>query len=271
MPHNKFKPIDLAFLRDHFRVVTEPVDGQHVVNDLLDEAYLSDVIAEIKPSFATDRDFVVGSQLMKRLGYLLIVPALYSFSTERVAMPLDWSRVALVSKMNGELWLPELYVADDVGYDCAEDLAASREPFFDQLFRQLASLVQAVSNVSNVPRPILWENVMVYVYWMYETVVNWHHDEATVNQFHDDFNVLIHQLSPDVFGERFNPIKRFYNGYHYIEPEQTFRRVRTTCCFNYEASSEGKYCKGCPKLEVNKEACRATRETMRQQSNSYST
>ncbi|NIK12813.1 IucA/IucC family C-terminal-domain containing protein [Alkalibacillus almallahensis] len=270
MPHNKFKPIDTTTLSERFRVVTEQPQDEIYVSDLLNEIYLRNVIESIKPNFATDRDFVIGSQLIKRLGFLLVVPSLYTFSTDRIAMSLDWSRTAIVPKVKDGLWLPDLYLENVVGEDCSDALEEKRQAFFEQLFQQLADLVQAVSQATAVPRPILWENIVVYIYWVYETVVDWHHDPTITNQFYEDFNVLIHQLSPELFGERFNPIQRFYNGYHYIAPEQTFRRVRTTCCFNFEASSDEKYCGGCPQLAVNKEACRATHEAMRQQTNSYS-
>lgn len=73
----------------------------------------------------------------------------------------------LVSRIKEGLWLPHLY-QKNWNATSVED-QSDRELYLQQVIQEIAKIITAVHRVAKVPRPLLWENVAVYIYWLYET------------------------------------------------------------------------------------------------------
>ncbi|AQQ54580.1 (2Fe-2S)-binding protein [Planococcus lenghuensis] len=219
-----------------FRVVMEtPGEKRFPLRQFTDEAFLDGFIDGIKADFKTGETRVAASQLVKRLGYLLAVPALFTATVHRHR--LNTIEGALVPQNADGKWLPYLLLEDmeTTPIDTEEFRAFSWE-----LFIEIGKLVRVVSKAGNVPRPVLWENVAIYVYWLYEKRMA----EEPVDSARKvaDFRWLIDGLPGEAFGERKNPLQKF----HGEKPEGGIR-IRQTCCFHYEGAGAGKYCGTCPK------------------------
>ena len=217
-----------------FRVLTE-ASGETVIplSNFTDEAFLEAFIDDIKSDLKTGEPHVAASQLVKRLGYLLAVPALYAATTRRQRMEVTDG--SLVLRENDGKWMPHLLL------ERAELTPIGGEGFraFSwELFTAVGTVVRAVSKAGKVPRPVLWENVAIYVYWLYEKRLS----EEQADSAETDFAWLTRGMPGDAFGERRNPLGQFFND----KPGDGVR-TRTTCCFYYEGAGCGSYCGTCPK------------------------
>ena len=93
---------------------------------------------------------------------------------------------------------------------------------------------------------ILWGNIAISLFWLYETVLPKIEDVEIQNRAKEDFHYLISEASGTLFGnEHTNPLKRYYHKKVYIEDLQEEVRVRTTCCFSYLLKGTTKRCKIC--------------------------
>src|SRR5690606_31416022 len=120
------------------------------------------------------------------------------------------------------------------------------EDYLKSLFTKMNELVEIVTKVTRVPKPNLWENISVYVYWLYETKLKDERFKENADRIKSDFELLIRGLDADAFGGQCNQLTNFYWGRR-IEEDGT--RIRRTCCFYYGANSGRKTCTTCPHTE----------------------
>lgn len=236
----------LQDLQTNFRIVDHPPHEEIVtLDELLDERYLKSYLLEISEYFNTDDLFVVGSQFMKRAGFLLVVPSLYTMTVYKKRIPLKFKNYYLVSAHKNENWLPNLYIKDLTFESIHPDAYnLQRNKFIEELFKNIYLLITNVSNITLVPRPILWENIAIYIYWLYENKINGVEKERL-----SDLSYLVNEVMASTFHESYNPLKRFYNKKVEIIGEEKPIRIRRTCCFYYKSSPSGGFCKTCPKAK----------------------
>ncbi|WP_088009078.1 (2Fe-2S)-binding protein [Indiicoccus explosivorum] len=223
---------DLSVLLRDFRVV-EAAEGERIsLGRFSDPDFLGSFLETVGPALQTDEARVAGSQLVKRLGYLLTLPALFAAASADKLIPVRTG--FLVPAEEDGKWLPKLLLPEPAAADRIND--DQFRAYTWDLFAGLAPIVRAVSEAANVPRPVLWENIAIYVYWLYEKKL------ADCSQAAADFQWLLHGLPGEAFGERRNPLKTFYR-----EKPEGEVRTRKTCCFYYEGAGCGSYCGTCPK------------------------
>ncbi|MFC0015240.1 MULTISPECIES: hypothetical protein [Allobacillus] len=244
---------------NQFRVLFDLKETDSAVSfqQLLDEEFLSSYLPDLKEQFQTNQLLALGSQFIKRLGFILTVPALFLLATSQKKLNVQLKYLYLVSRIKEDLWMPHLY---QKSWDAPTvEHKADRESYLNQVIQEIAKIISAVHRVAKVPRPLLWENVAVYIYWLYETRLQ---DENLTlleqKEAWNDFAYLL-QLDPQCFDERFNPLHRFYTNKIDVKGNDQPIRVRRTCCFYYETNTKQKYCQGCPKTDVNKAACMVTK------------
>ncbi|WP_407271157.1 IucA/IucC family C-terminal-domain containing protein [Radiobacillus sp. PE A8.2] len=236
----KLTSSEQQFLIENFRLAVSARDEDVTeLTQLLDVEFVQAYVEQTKSVLGTDYQFAAASLLMKRLGFMLTVPALYAMTMYDKQLNLHLSNGAIVSKFRGDLWLPELLLHDrSVGQKGDLDREAWREQVVNDLFASVADIIVTVSSAIGVPKPILWENVAVYVYWLYETRI-----EAAVPNRAEDFHYLIETAPASAFGQTRNPLGQYYKSEQ--QPDEV--RRRRTCCFYYAANEEGKCCTTCPK------------------------
>ncbi|MBM7569730.1 (2Fe-2S)-binding protein [Aquibacillus albus] len=244
---------EIDYLVEHFRILTESKDEEtkFPLAKLKDESFLKEYLCQLTQEFNTDKIFVSASQFMKRIGYVLVVPTLYTMTVHNKNINIKETNSYLIPRRQNEIWMPHLLVDPNYIETCTmSERRKWRDQVVNDLFRLIAQIIANVSSVSNVPNPILWENVAVYIFWLYEKRLQL---ESTVNDnvISGDFDYIIHHVPVDVFDQSYHPLLRFYQSKHVLSDTGDQLRMRRTCCFYYETNSNGGFCKNCPKSNRN--------------------
>ncbi|WP_156292111.1 IucA/IucC family C-terminal-domain containing protein [Oceanobacillus salinisoli] len=249
----------------HFRLADQPGSREETISMdmLLEQTFLEKYLNQLQHKFGTDSQFVAGSQLMKRIGFVMATPFLYTMTAYHKCLPLELENCFLVSSYKAGKWLPNLYIKDvTVEKINEENREKQRAELINKLFNHIYQLINHISKVSKVPRPILWENVAIYIYWLYETKMPMELRGMDQKMIVNDFHYLVREADASVFQESYNPLARFYNDKREVEGVDEPVRIRRTCCFFYETGENESFCSTCPKSRVNKEACLATKRTL---------
>ncbi len=224
---------------EDFRLVQEENDAPLSVNTghLLQpgemEIYLNRLAKELDAPLPA-----AGSLFMKRYSFLAVI-YLYSFTAGNCRLDVSFSNITVVSGYKNGMWLPGFYLNDTSSVQTeSEPREERREECFEALFSEhMQTLLERVSKAAGVSRYILWENIAVYIYWLYESVLAGEHDEVKARGA-DDFACLL-GLPGKLFGIKDNPLKK----YHSPEKEA---KMRKTCCLS-NLINDSMRCTTCPK------------------------
>ncbi|KML66505.1 IucA/IucC family C-terminal-domain containing protein [Pectobacterium peruviense] len=227
---------------------------------VLDPDYCRWLLETLTPPLLSPSIKITASLLAKRIGFLTTAASLYAMSVynKGLNMALDNS---VLEFGHSRLWTSTMPLYDLTVSQPETGLReAWRDSLFDMLFAQhLSPILQTLSSVSGVPLRILWENVTVRVFSLYEQRIEWDDPAAVCSQgmtlaqqVQQDFDALL--AAP---GERFgcddNPLRPFFRAKTRVPAAGravNFREVRfrRTCCFYYKASQPQEYCNNCPLL-----------------------
>ncbi|OME80756.1 hypothetical protein BK120_18945 [Paenibacillus sp. FSL A5-0031] len=240
------------YLSQHFGLCE--YDGTRSVGsvralDLLDMEMCSDYLDRLTVILQSPSRMVTASQFFKRYAFLTTAPLLYAMTVYNKGLNLS-ARNCILGSSLGHSWLEHVSLADsDAAMPEASERHVWRNTVMQALFAEnLGKLVAVMSRAANVPKPILWENVAVRIFSLYEKRIGLTGEQQEQSRARADFQYVIHQAPGVLFGEKQNPLSRFY-----VEPtcssvSNTPMRVRKTCCFYYEVTSDKEYCTNCPKL-----------------------
>lgn len=193
--------------------------------------------------------FVTASQLLKQYSYSLLVPAFYAMTLLDKGLNVEADNCLFEVSFPGEgAWRTRLHLKDrEVSSPEGSGRASWREGFVGAVFRDhLTKVIHTVSEVSGLSTAVLWENASVYLYWMYETFMPGKADEEQKMRISEDFRYMLN-AHPSLFGERENPLSRFYCDKCTLPGSDQPVRIRKTCCLYYEIG-DGQLCQTCPKL-----------------------
>ncbi|WP_225087698.1 IucA/IucC family C-terminal-domain containing protein [Pectobacterium colocasium] len=231
---------------------------------VLDPDYCRGLLATLTPLLLSPSHKIAASLLAKRIGFLTTASSLYALSVynKGLNMTLDNS---VLEFGHDRLWTSTMPLYDlTVSQPEWGTREAWRDSLFDTLFAQhLSPILHTLSTVSGAPLRILWENVAVRVFSLYEQRIEWDDPAAMcapgmtlAQQVQQDFDALL--AAP---GERFgcdeNPLRPFFRAKTRVPVagrSVSFRdvRFRRTCCFYYKASQPQEYCQNCPLLRPEK-------------------
>jgi ferric iron reductase protein FhuF len=197
------------------------------------EWYLGKLAAELDAPI-----HAAGSLFIKRYAFLAVI-YLYSFTAENRRLDVSYSNVSVVSAYKNEMWLPGFYLKNAESFQAEADSREElREHCFHALFSEhMQTMLERVSQASGVSRHILWENIAVYIYWLYESVLADGPDELK-SRGADDFACLL-AWPGRRFGMKDNPFKKYHH------PEKG-ARMRKTCCLS-DTIDDSMQCTTCPK------------------------
>ncbi|WP_323638904.1 IucA/IucC family C-terminal-domain containing protein [Pectobacterium polonicum] len=227
---------------------------------MLEPDYCHWLLNTLTPPLLSPSIKITASLLAKRIGFLTTAASLYAMSVynKGLNMTLDNS---VLEFGHSRLWTSTMPLYDlTVSQPEAGRREAWRDSLFDTLFAQhLSPILHTLSAVSGAPLRILWENVAVRVFSLYEQRIEWDDPAAECSlgmtlaqQVQQDFDALL--AAP---GERFgcddNPLRLFFRAKTRVPAvgsSVNFRsvRFRRTCCFYYKASQPQEYCNNCPLL-----------------------
>ncbi|KQB93664.1 iron reductase [Geobacillus sp. PA-3] len=204
---------------------------------LHDDEQLAKYVAHVRNEMGAANDAVAASMLVKRLSFLAPM-ALYAMSIWNKRLVLDPRRIWLDTDDEGEMWMPRFRLEPPEAEVCDIERSRWREQAVHDVFASLfAPLIAQLRHLTRISPLVLWENVAIYVYWVYE---RWLEDESlapVADRLRDDFRFLIYEADGRLFGQKDNPLRRFFKGASGMQ--------RTTCCL-YVQTKGGTCCQTCP-------------------------
>ncbi|MBB6453474.1 ferric iron reductase protein FhuF [Salirhabdus euzebyi] len=239
-------------LNDNFRLVFEK-NGQEVIplESFLNHQFLHQYLLDLKDRLGAESLLAASSQFVKRLGFIITIPFLYSMSMFNKQLDVSFKNYYLVPRDVDNIWLPQLFLSDSITKELMGlDRDEARQKHFIQIVENVKQLLDAVSCVGKVPKPILWENVAIYIYWLYEKRLETDVENEKTH-IQDDFQYLLQKIPANIFGEAVNPFLKFYGNECETNASNAEIRIRKTCCFYYEANEEKSFCSTCPKAIRN--------------------
>jgi ferric iron reductase protein FhuF len=248
---SSFNPEELQILTNHFRLSPGRRDESPLcvaALELLDPEKCEAYLEQAAGIFQTSAKAAAASQFSKRYAYLTMASGLYAMTMFNKGMNYAIENCHIESVFKDRTWLPEVSLADrQVTMPAAED----REQWRDQILRSvfadnIAKVWRSISKAARIPVSILWENMAISVYWLYEQRMGEEATEEQKRQIQADFYYLLHEAPGHLFGEEHNPLTRYNNPEKIITDSNIFKRKRKTCCLYYKVSEKHDFCTTCP-------------------------
>ncbi|WP_430483020.1 siderophore-iron reductase FhuF [Rossellomorea marisflavi] len=230
-----------SLLEKYRFTVHDGEDGTDVAS-LLDPAELDLYISSRLHMIGTEDCMAAASIFMKRYAFTAAM-ALMAMTCWNRKMDVNPENMILVDHMKSGLWLPRVHMKN-VGMEAFHSNEEKRT-YLQNLFQNtIVPIIQAVNSTFNVPEMILWENVAVYIYWVYETD-DFFMGEGNESDREEDFRMILSEENAHWFGTcRKNPLNRFFREKSPVDGEMI--RVRKTCCFSYRLDGATGKCITCP-------------------------
>ncbi|PFP30061.1 hypothetical protein COJ96_07670 [Bacillus sp. AFS073361] len=218
------------------------------VADLLDETYLKDFLKNLSVTIGAPSEKIAASIFIKRYAFLAVM-TLYSMTALNKKLNVSLDNIKMEAAVQGKDWLPGISLKDADLQDWDGNNRTEwrsrvlRDLFANNIYRLISQLEKTVG----ISKLILWENIAVYLFWLYETELKDDHQAA------EDFRYLISEAEGKLFGRyNLNPLPKYFAEKTYLEEWDTEVRVRKTCCLTYQLPA-GKRCKTCPCTQMIKD------------------
>lgn len=221
---------------------------------LLDDQACEHLLRALGPVIGSPTQAITASLLAKRFSFLSTGACLYAMSVYDKGLSLSLDNSVVEYAHDEGLWTSSMPLVDAVptGYEPG-NREAWRDGVVGTLFRDLLQpLWETFNRVTGISRRILWENTAVRVYSLYEKRMVKVEDPLIRQRYEADFDWLLNQAEPALFGLHYNPLKHFRRPPMLLEAEGKSIRFRRTCCFYFEASNPVEYCSTCPLLRPRK-------------------
>lgn len=240
---NTLKENDLSALHK-YRLSSDTGKSFNVAN-LLDKRFVTDFMKNLAFSIAAPSERTAASIFIKRYAFIAVI-SLFAMSTSNKKMNLSLENIEMEEPERGKDWLPMISLKDSSIEEWnGKDRNEWRKGICRDLFaNNLYPLIEYFEKTFKVSKLILWENIAVYLFWLYEAELK---DSENPN-VQDDFHFLIMEAEGNLFGRyNLNPIQKYYSEKNSIDEV----RIRKTCCFTYQLGS--KRCKTCPCTHITKD------------------
>ncbi|WP_428910516.1 IucA/IucC family C-terminal-domain containing protein [Niallia sp. Krafla_26] len=234
-----------------FRFTTKE-DFSHLsipVIDLLDDRTLLNYLEKIGVRIGSPSLKVTASIFIKRYAFLAAI-YLYSISSWNKKIDISFTHIKLQTDEAANGWIPTFYF-DHTKLEWARDERYEwREEAIQAFFaKHVDPLVVQLSRLTKLSKLVLWENIAIYIFWLYESILLKSDSEEVRERAKKDFHYLVKEAPGNLFGDYDeNPIKRYFVPKRYIGHLKEEVRVRETCCFSYLLESSPKRCKTCPHI-----------------------
>jgi ferric iron reductase protein FhuF len=220
-----------------YRLTSTPGKTFTVAN-LLDHAYVVDFMKNLAYSIGAPTEKAAASIFIKRYAFIAVI-SLFAMSSGNKKLNLSLNNIEMEEAVRGKDWLPMISLKDSTIEEWnGNDRNEWRKNIYRELFADnIYPIIEHFEKTFKVSKLVLWENIAVYLFWLYETELR-DHENPNVQ---DDFRFLIEGTEGRLFGRYHNnPIQKYFS-------EKKFEdevRIRKTCCFTYQLGS--KRCKTCP-------------------------
>lgn len=218
------------------------MNAHDILNPQIGHMILDDVASVL----GTRSRKIAASLLIKRHAFLATAACLYPMSAYNCAPDLSLGNTLIDYRYDGKLWQSSMHLHDlhVTAPASAQDRSKWRAQICRQLFADnLTRVIKSLTNLCGVSQSILWENLAVRVYSLYERRLKTHKDQHVQQRIQDDFDFLLTTTDFALFGINHNPLQQYVQ--NSITDENTDIRYRETCCYYY-AVPGGTYCGTCP-------------------------
>lgn len=222
-----------------------PKDGTaEKISDVLIDGNMGPFLKKVKHEIQAPDLRVAASVFMKRFAFVAVI-YLYAMSVWKKRLQFSLETLHLLNSKDEAHWLPEYYFEklealpfENVDFD------AWRNESLQHLFKDVVfPVLDSLAKEGKVSRRILWENIAVYIYWLYENVLGITEGSHAAA----DFDYICNKAPGYLFGSyNSNPLQRFNQEPIYLGDLGEFVKVRKTCCFTYQLGEKRTYCKTCP-------------------------
>ncbi|WP_449537475.1 IucA/IucC family C-terminal-domain containing protein [Ferdinandcohnia sp. Marseille-Q9671] len=220
------------------------------VIELFDDKKMNRYLANVGQKIDAPDERVAGSMFMKRYGFFAVLN-LYAMTILNKRLNVSLANISLETNDQEELWYwnPKFYFKDISATDAP---TASREKWRKETIRALFhenihEVLLLLANQTELSKKVLWENIAIYVYWLYESVLSKPQFEENRQAIQEDFDFLVKKADGNLFGQiAFNPLTRYYGRKVYQPEYDQHIRTRKTCCLYYKTTKTEDRCKTCP-------------------------
>lgn len=216
--------------------------------EFLDPLFLEKYLQELSLKIGSPSLKVTASIFMKRYAFLAVI-GLFAMSRWDKRIDLSMKNVWLENASNSFIWLPAFSLDNPVAIELdSPERDEWRKSVIEELFSQhISLLIEQLKKVTKISKLILWENIAVYLFWLYETVLSEAGDEKRQQTIQSDFKFIFTMVDGQLFGQyNLNPLAKYnHPKKHFVETNEDIR-IRKTCCFSYKLGSSMKRCKTCP-------------------------
>lgn len=216
--------------------------------ELFDQATLRDHLNKIGKQMGSPTHRVTASLLTKRMAFYAVIH-LYTMSVLNKRLSVDVEKMRLVEKEDDSLWLPDFYLGNFIISEVCENRNQWREKIVENLFAHFFHpLIEALKEATRFSKMVMWENIALYIFWLYESLLKEEKNIEIKQRIEDDFCFIMQKAEGPLFGPYLqNPLSRFNREKIYREEFNEWIRVRKTCCLsNLLNAKNGKRCSTCP-------------------------
>jgi siderophore-iron reductase FhuF len=244
--------MDKLFAENHVERYRFNLELEHTFNvaDLLDESFHQDFLKKLSAAIGAPSEKVAASILIKRYAFLAVM-SLYAMTVWNKKLNLSLENVKMEFPEQGKEWLPTISFNDFTVQDRDGNnrfdwrVSVLKDLFANNIFPLISQLEKTVG----ISKLILWENIAVYLFWLYESELK----DINNDNVAGDFLYLISEAEGRLFGcYNLNPLQKYFAEKTYLEEWDAEVRVRKTCCFTYQLPV-GKRCKTCPCTHIAKD------------------
>lgn len=212
--------------------------------NLLQKESLVSFLQRFALTIGAPSERVAASIFMKRYAFVAVI-SLFAMTAWNKKLNVGLSNIVMEedSELPG-FSFKDLSVQDWKG----ENREAWRKSVIYDLFaNNISPLIAQLEIATNISKIILWENIAVYLFWLYEKELS-----GTENAL-ADLQFLIAEAPGELFGDYLlNPLSEHDRKKVYVEEFQEEVRIRKTCCFSYKMK-KGTRCKTCPCRQISKD------------------
>ncbi|MGG0464288.1 IucA/IucC family C-terminal-domain containing protein [Priestia aryabhattai] len=208
----------------------------------MDESALRVQLLWIQQTMEAANLRAAASMLAKRYSFVAVA-ALYSFIVFQKKINASIKNVSLHTEDAETMWLPKVFISEIETIEVTED---NRNILLDELFaHQIEPIWSALRKVTKISKLTLWENVAVYIHWLYDLLLS--KEEIDNVEVKKDLRYVLEEAEGHHFGSyHHNPLARYSSLPQYVEKQKQEIRVRKTCCLSYQTGDKETYCRTCP-------------------------
>ncbi|QQZ10472.1 IucA/IucC family C-terminal-domain containing protein [Heyndrickxia vini] len=242
-------PSSLSSELSNYRYIDEIKSTHSFINgkDFFDSEKLPAHLVKIGAQMGSPTNKITASMIVKRMAFYGVIH-LYAMSVWNKRLVVDIDELKVVENPGDPLWLPEFYFGEYTFIDVENVRTLWREEVIAEVFSGFFHpLLETLRNVTRFSKLVMWENIAIYIFWLYESLLNNEEYNALHNRLRDDFHFIVHEASPALFGPyKNNPLSRFDSEKVIREKNIEPIRVRKTCCFSNLLEKKKNRCSTCP-------------------------